>query len=203
MMSEFLLPVPVLIIDHQSMTSKTVLFNILGDLGYPEDLITFSENLADAEQQIFNQLPNLIFLVVTQQSDISFIHKIKKIYPSSNLIILVNEQSADLTLHAIQLGATAYMLIQQPIEDTYNQLKTILRGGAALHPSFAKFLLSETFSPQNAAPKQLSLNPVEYQILDMVSHSATQEQMVNELKLSTYQIDGFVKNIYRKICSYS
>ena len=118
MMSEFLLPVPVLIIDHQSMTSKTVLFNILGDLGYPEDLITFSENLADAEQQIFNQLPNLIFLVVTQQSDISFIHKIKKIYPSSNLIILVNEQSADLTLHAIQLGATAYMLIQQPIEDT-------------------------------------------------------------------------------------
>ena len=203
MMSEFLLPVPVLIIDHQAMTSKTVLFNILENLGYPEDLITFTENLADAEQQIFNQLPNLIFFVITQQSDLSFIHKIKKIYPSSNLIILVNEQSTDLTLHAIQLGATAYMLIQQPMEDTYNQLKTILRGGAALHPSFAKFLLSETFSPQNAAPKQLSLNPAEYQILDMVSHSATQEQMVRELKLSTYQIDGFVKNIYRKISSYS
>lgn len=203
MPSEFLLPVPVLIIDHQMVTSKTLLCNILKDLGYPEEIVTYTSNLKDAEFNIFNQLPNLIFFAVTQQSDIAFIQKIKKIYPSSNLIILVKTQSTDLTLHALQLGATAYLLMDQPAEDTYKQLKVILRGGASLHQSFASYLLNETFSNQSEQEHKLSLKPAEYQILNMVSHSATQEQMVDELKLSTYQIDGFIKNIYRKLINYA
>ena len=152
MPSEFLLPVPVLIIDHQMVTSKTLLCHILKDLGYPEEIVTYTSNLKDAEFNIFNQLPNLIFFAVTQQSDIAFIQKIKKIkkiYPSSSLIILVKTQSTDLTLHALQLGATAYLLMDQPAEDTYKQLKVILRGGASLHQSFASYLLNETFSNQS------------------------------------------------------
>ncbi|OTG79954.1 hypothetical protein B9T33_10575 [Acinetobacter sp. ANC 5054] len=203
MTGDFLLPVPVLIIDHQSVTSKNLMYDILADLGYPQDLISFVDNLQDAKQKIFDILPNLIFLVTTTQSDIAFIHKIKKIYPSSNLIVLVQEQSTDLILHALQIGATAYLVLDQSAEDTYKQLKVILRGGAALHESFAKFLLNASLSTQANISNQFMLNAAEYQILDMVSHRATQEQMVNELKLSTYQIDGFVKNIYRKLYSYS
>lgn len=203
MASDFLLPVPVLIIDHQAVTSKSLMYDILKNLGYPQELISFVDNLIDAKQSIFNLLPNLIFLVATQQSDIAFIHQIKKIYPSSNLIVLVQEQSTDLTFHALQLGATAYLVIDQSTENIYQQLKIILRGGAALHQSFAKFLLNEPLHQQSKCAEQLNLNPAEYQILDMVSHSATQEQMVDELKLSTYQINGFIKNIYRKFYSCS
>jgi len=158
------------------------------------------QTLDAAEKLMIQHLPNLIFYSAFERADLNFIKTIKHCCPSSHLVTFHQAAQTELIAAALQAGADAYLLDGASAEAALQQMKSILRGGAALHPQFARCLLQEAFnSAGSAAVKPLS--PAEQQILQLISQSSTAEQAAAQLKLSAYQVDGLIRNIFRKLAA--
>ncbi|MBP8099053.1 MAG: response regulator transcription factor [Acinetobacter sp.] len=201
MVNDLILPVPVLIINHLGITPELRLKNILNSLGYPQELLMQSPSIENAKNMITEHLPNLIFYNVQSSSDLNFIHLIKQTHPSSYLVTLHQAEHTQLIFDAIQMGSNAYLLNETPLESSLKQLKTILRGGAVMHPLFADFLLLHKFNGESPTASDHHLYPPKYQILQLISQEYTVEQIAQQLKLSTYQVDSLIKAIFRKLFS--
>jgi len=200
MVNDLILPVPVLLINRRAALPEPLLRNILKDMGYPQELIMSGQTLDAAEKLMIQHLPNLIFYSAFERADLNFIKTIKHCCPSSHLVTFHQAAQTELIAAALQAGADAYLLDGASAEAALQQMKSILRGGAALHPQFARCLLQEAFnSAGSAAVKPLS--PAEQQILQLISQSSTAEQAAAQLKLSAYQVDGLIRNIFRKLAA--
>lgn len=199
MINDLILPVPVLIIDHLGMTPELLLKGTLSQLGYPQDLVMFSPSIENAKSIITEHLPNLIFYSVNSSIDLDFIRIIKQIQPSSYLVTLHNAKQPQLIFNAIQMGSNAYLLNGTSLETSLQQLKTILRGGAIIHSLFADFLLQHKFNGESHLTSDDQLYPPKYQILQLTSQKNTVDQIAQQLNLSTYQVDSFIKAIFRKL----
>ena len=197
MLNDLILPVPVLMINRRAALPEPLLRHILKNLGYPQELIMSGQPLDGAEKMMIQHLPNLIFYSAFERADLDFIKTIKHCCPSSHLVTFHQAVQAELISAALQAGADAYLLDGASAEAAQQQMKSILRGGAALHPQFARCLLQEAFN--SAAVKPLS--PAEQQILQLISQSSTAEQAAAQLKLSAYQVDGLIRNIFRKLAA--
>lgn len=204
MHNDLILPVPVLTIRQGRITPALQQHNmllqvILKDLGYPDELVLSAESEDSAAQAITEHLPNLIFYRVADHSNLHFIQQIKNLYPSCCLIsIHENEAAPNEILKAVQNGADAYLLSGTPAEQLFQQIKCILRGGAVLHPEFAKLLQEQLISKHNQEIN-LIFNSVEIQIMEQISQPSSEVQAALALNLSEYQVYSFIKNIFRKI----
>ncbi len=208
MMNDLMLPVPVLMINHRAKVPEVQLQKVLVKLGYPQELIFYCIALDDARHLISEHLPNLIFYAVEDKTDLEFIPAIKALYPSTHLVTFHAAEHTALIYQALCLGADAYLLQNEQPESVYIQLRSILRGGAALHPAFAQYLLQEKFNTRREnintdnsyeIKQQPMLSAPEYQILQHSSESENMMQIAQELQLSAYQVDSFIKSIFKKL----
>ena len=201
MVNDLILPVPVLLINRCAALPEPLLRNILKDMGYPQELIMSGQTLDAAEKLMIQHLPNLIFYSAFERADLNFIKTIKHCCPSSHLVTFHQAAQTELIAAALQAGADAYLLDGASAEAALQQMKSILRGGAALHPQFARCLLQEAFNSAGSSATVKPLSPAEQQILQLISQSSTAEQAAAQLKLSAYQVDGLIRNIFRKLAA--
>lgn len=200
MLNDLILPVPVLMINRRAALPEPLLRHILKNLGYPQELIMSGQTLDGAEQMMIQHLPNLIFYSAFERADLDFIKTIKHCCPSSHLVTFHQAAQAEWISAALQAGADAYLLDGASAEAAQQQMKSILRGGAALHPQLARRLQQEAFNSAGS-PAAGQLSPAEQQILQLISQSSTAEQAAAQLKLSAYQVDGLIRNIFRKLAA--
>lgn len=200
MLNDLILPVPVLMINRRAALPEPLLRHILKNLGYPQELIMSGQTLDCAEKMMIQHLPNLIFYSAFERADLDFIKTIKHCCPSSHLVTFHQAAQAELISAALQAGADAYLLDGASAEAAQQQMKSILRGGAALHPQLARRLQQEAFNSAGS-PAAGQLSPAEQQILQLIGQSSTAEQAAAQLKLSAYQVDGLIRNIFRKLAA--
>lgn len=200
MLNDLILPVPVLMINRRAALPEPLLRHILKNLGYPQELIMSGQTLDGAEKMMIQHLPNLIFYSAFERADLDFIKTIKHCCPSSHLVTFHQAAQAELISAALQAGADAYLLDGSSAEAAQQQMKSILRGGAALHPQLARRLQQEAFYSAGS-PAAGQLSPAEQQILQLIGQSSTAEQAAAQLKLSAYQVDGLIRNIFRKLAA--
>ena len=200
MLNDLILPVPVLMINRRAALPEPLLRHILKNLGYPQELIMSGQTLDGAEKMMIQHLPNLIFYSAFERADLDFIKTIKHCCPSSHLVTFHQAAQAELISAALQAGADAYLLDGASAEAAQQQMKSILRGGAALHPQLARRLQQEAFYSAGS-PAAGQLSPAEQQILQLIGQSSTAEQAAAQLKLSAYQVDGLIRNIFRKLAA--
>lgn len=201
MLNDLILPVPVLMINLRAALPEPLLRHILKNLGYPQELIMSGQTLDGAEKMMIQHLPNLIFYSAFEHADLDFIKTIKHCCPSSHLVTFHQAAQAELISAALQAGADAYLLDGASAEAAQQQMKSILRGGAALHPQLARRLQQEAFNSAGSFAAAGQLSPAEQQILQLISQSSTAEQAATQLKLSAYQVDGLIRNIFRKLAA--
>lgn len=205
MPSDLSLPVPVLIIDQHQIMPHTILHNILVNLGYPEDLILFAADLANATTLIEQHLPNLIFCAVEDFKDFFFLQKAHKIHPEAHLVSLHHPSKHDDIMLAIKSGAQAYLLNTHQPESLLAHIRIILRGGAILHPQFAQFLLNNealcSHSPQllHSTPPRDTFSSVESQIVQQLAQGKSLEQTATALTLTEVQVSSLIKQMFRKL----
>lgn len=200
MLNDLILPVPVLMINRRAALPEPLLRHILKNLGYPQELIMSGQTLDGAEKMMIQHLPNLIFYSAFERADLDFIKTIKHCCPSSHLVTFHQAAQAEWISAALQAGADAYLLDGASAEAAQQQMKSILRGGAALHPQLARRLQQEAFNSAGS-PAAGQLSPAEQQILQLIGQSSTAEQAAAQLKLSAYQVDGLIRNIFRKLAA--
>ena len=123
----------------------------------------------------------------------------KEYTPHSKVIILTqSDEEADVLL-AITLGASGYLLKSASIRDILSGIKTVVKGGATLDPSVAKFILENL---QNRLPKEkvkIELSTRDLEILNLLSQGFVKKQIAEQLDIGYSTVDTHVGHIYEKL----
>ncbi len=200
-MGELILPVPIMMIDDRPAFNNHLKM-ILINLGYPNELIMSTGNLAEAELWLQQHLPNLIFIDVGIDpiAKLNFIKKLKHIHPDTYVIAILAQQQTALLFDAIQSGAQGYVFHHHTDIEIINNIKSILRGGAPIHHDLAQYILSRQVKTIKNKTV-LTFTPIEYEILNLISTGLNSQQVADQTDIPLYKIEGNIKNTYKKIAS--
>jgi len=198
---ELILPVPIMMIDDRPAFNNHLKM-ILINLGYPNELIMSTGNLAEAELWLQQHLPNLIFIDVGIDpiAKLNFIKKLKHIHPDTYVIAILAQQQTALLFDAIQSGAQGYVFHHHTDIEIINNIKSILRGGAPIHHDLAQYILSRQVKTIKNKTV-LTFTPIEYEILNLISTGLNSQQVADQTDIPLYKIEGNIKNTYKKIAS--
>lgn len=99
---------------------------------------------------------------------------------------------------ALRVGARGYILKDQSKDDIVPLLQGIAAGQPPLSPIIArKILLS--FQPQKHTDTIMALTPREAEVLTLIAKGMTLTETAALLGISRHTVDGYVKDIYRKL----
>jgi len=140
-------------------------------------------------------------------SGIEATFQIKQKYPDVDIIMFTVFEDDDRIFESIQVGATGYLLKDEPIENVIQSIKDVKKGGAPISPTIARKMMSLITSMEkgdalsegdpNAVP--FDLTPAEIRILEQVVEGKTNKEIADKVFLSPWTVKTHIKNIYKKM----
>ena len=140
----------------------------------------------------------LIDIELPGQSGIEALPALAKRFPKAELIMCTRHEDSSLLIKAISLGASGYLTKDFPIVKLQEHLASITKGGAAISPQMAKYLITYINPPKTSA-HGTTLSGKEEQILHLFSLGNSYEETAEILGLTLNGIRFHVKQIYKKL----
>ena len=131
-------------------------------------------NGIEATRRILRQNPNVGVLVLTMFDD-------------------------DSVFAAMQAGARGYLLKDATLEDVVRAIDAVGRGEAIFSPTIAQRLLSYFATTRPAAVMFPELTEREREILTMIAHGRSNEQIAEQLVVSIKTVRNHVSTIFSKL----
>jgi DNA-binding NarL/FixJ family response regulator len=122
------------------------------------------------------------------------IKAIKAQQPSSRIIVLTTYDSDADILHAIEAGATGYLLKDAPREELFRAIRAAARGESVLASAVAARLMTRM-----RAPAEENLSAREIEVLQLVAKGASNEEIGKSLHISTATVKTHLIHIYGKL----
>lgn len=145
-------------------------------------------------------VPDIILLDIglPGKDGISLIPYLRKLTPSSKIIILTVYDDDENIFNAICAGATGYLLKDQSPEEIIISIDEVFNGGASVNSHIAKRVLN-MFRDQNRAGIDYGLSEREKEILKLLVEGLSKKQISVKIFLSHHTIDSHIRNIYAKL----
>jgi DNA-binding NarL/FixJ family response regulator len=99
---------------------------------------------------------------------------------------------------ALRAGAHGYILKDQSRDDIVPLLQGIAAGQPPLSPAIARKILS-SFRPALTDEEPVVLTPRETEVLTLIAKGMTLAETAALLGITRHTVDGYVKDIYRKL----
>ncbi len=165
-----------------------------------------AQNGEEAIQKTRDLLPDIILMDITMpvMNGIQATYQINRVYPTIKVIILsASEEEGDL-LEAIKGGAKGYVLKNTPSRRLHDQLRSALRGEAALSGIMAEKILQEFNRPRGFTASQdavtiESLTDREQEVLQLVVEGLTNPEIGERLTISENTVKKYLHNILEKL----
>lgn len=113
-------------------------------------------------------------------------------------------------LHAIEAGATGYLLKDAKDVEFVSAIRSVHAGESPISPSLARHLLRRcigqaplTAEPAGESPDKAVLSPREVQVLELVAKGQSVNEIANALFISAHTVKSHVKNVYAKLETHS
>jgi len=157
---------------------------------------------ADGAQAIalaIDLVPDVMLLDVLMPSSdgISAIREIKRLTPTTQVIVLTSYAEDDYIFNAITAGALSYLLKDAAPEDLAGAVRAAMRGESVLHPMVAVRVLREVRSRKQ--PPWRDLTPRELEVLTHVARGRSNQEIARELVLSEATVRTHMANILSKL----
>jgi DNA-binding NarL/FixJ family response regulator len=136
------------------------------------------------------------------------IRKIRARSPVTDVLVVSVFGTEFHLLHAIEAGATGYLLKDYAAEDFNRAIHAVHAGESPISPSLARHLLRRCvgLAPSNPSPNPEDtdlLSPREKNILEAISRGDSFPEIGRKLFISPHTVKSHVKNIYRKLETHS
>jgi DNA-binding NarL/FixJ family response regulator len=122
------------------------------------------------------------------------IKAIKEQQPSSRIIVLTTYDSDADILHAIEAGATGYLLKDAPREELFRAIRAAASGDSVLAPAVAARIMTRM-----RAPAEENLSAREIEVLQLVAKGANNKEIGKSLHISTATVKTHLIHIYGKL----
>ncbi|QDQ86416.1 response regulator transcription factor [Alcaligenaceae bacterium SJ-26] len=203
-LDDALLPAPVLVVEDDALMRQR-LSRVLGDIGYAEDAVIFSVNLADAQAYVRRQPVAMVLvdLGLPDGNGIELIHELRMADPALWILVISAWSTEEAILGALRAGATGYVLKERNDLEVSLSIRSVLRGGAPIDPFIARRILA--LLPAGPLQKPVGANEAEVlsaresEILQWVSNGLSNREIAEQLSISRYTVECHIKRIYRKL----
>ncbi|QLF95074.1 response regulator transcription factor [Pseudomonas sp. ABC1] len=199
------LPAPVLVVEDDPLMRQR-LSRVLGEIGYTDETVAFSVNLAEARAHVSSQPVAMVLvdLGLPDGNGIELIHELRAQDPTLWILVISAWSTEEAILGALQAGATGYLLKERDDLEVSLSIRSVLRGGAPIDPFIARRIL--TLLPTVPLHKQPSdtseaeaLSARESEILEWVSRGLSNREIAEQLTISRHTVECHIKRIYRKL----
>ena len=145
-------------------------------------------------------VPDIILLDIGLPglSGIELIPELKKLSPSSKIIIITIHDDDENVFNAICAGASGYLLKDLSSNGIVNSISEVMNGGAPMNSHIAKKVLN-MFRDQNVKSSGYSLSDREKEILALLVDGLSKKQIAENIFLSHHTVDSHIRNIYAKL----
>jgi NarL family two-component system response regulator LiaR len=188
--------IKVLIVDdHPVVRNGLITFlenyddiNIIGEAENGKEAIEFCENSKTDVVLMDIRMPKLSGIEATDQI-------LKKI-PNIKVIILTSFIDKELIANALKVGASSYLLKNEPGEKIIRVIRDAFQGKSNLSSEVTQIMISELRNPSS---KRFQLTRREKEILSLMVEGLSNKEIARRLTLSTSTIQFHVTNILSKL----
>jgi DNA-binding NarL/FixJ family response regulator len=145
-------------------------------------------------------VPDIILLDIglPGMNGIELIPELKKLTPSSKILIITVHDDDENVFNAICAGASGYLLKDLSADGIVNSISEVMNGGAPMNSHIAKKVLS-MFRDQNVKFDGYDLSEREKEILALLVDGLSKKQIAEKIFISHHTVDSHIRNIYAKL----
>ncbi|MFZ2865668.1 MAG: response regulator transcription factor [Ignavibacteriaceae bacterium] len=145
-------------------------------------------------------VPDIILLDIGLPglSGIELIPELRKLSPTSKIIIITIHDEDENIFKAICAGASGYLLKDLSSDKIIESISEVLNGGAPMNSHIAKKVLN-MFRDHNIKSDGYDLSDREKEILSLLVEGLSKKQIGEKIFLSHHTVDSHLRNIYAKL----
>ncbi len=179
---------------------------------YNEIQLVFSVERAEACLSYIEKgenLPDVLLMDIELPglSGIEATFQIKEKHTEIDIIMFTVFEDDERIFESIQVGATGYLLKDEPIEQVVQAIKEVREGGAPISPTIARKLMKlvsgidkkEIAEGDEYELVPFNLSPAEIRILEQVIEGKSNKEIAADVFLSPWTVKTHIKNIYKKM----
>lgn len=139
----------------------------------------------------------LLDLLMPTMDGVAATREIKRLAPSTQIIILTSYHEDEHIFSAIKAGALSYLLKDSSPRELIDAVRAAARGESKLHPAVATRVLYEMRQRQDAPLDDLT--PRELEVLIQIARGRSNHEIARDLVISEPTVRTHVANILTKL----
>ena len=192
--------ISVLLVDDHSMVRMGLkaFFSTLADI----EVVGEAATGADAVRLVAELAPDVVLmdLLMPEMDGVEATRRIKKVSPSTRVIVLTSYHEDEHIFPAIRAGALSYVLKNIDPDELAQTVRRAHQGEATLNPRVAARMVQEIqgASPQSANPFQ-ELTEREIDVLRQVAAGKNNREIAETLVIGEKTVKTHISNILSKL----
>ena len=161
------------------------------------------ENAADALREIPQARPDVVLMDINMpgMSGIECLARLKELLPAIPVLMLTVYADTDNIFHALQAGASCYLLKRTDPDKLLEAIREVMSGGVPMTGEIAQKVIA-TFRPHPAGrpvPETPELSAREVEVLDLLARGFVAKEVADRLQLSFDTVRTYIRRIYVKL----
>ncbi|MCO7219721.1 response regulator transcription factor [Klenkia sp. PcliD-1-E] len=193
--------VRVLIVDDHAVVRRGIraYLEVLDDLEVAAEAGNGVEALARLDAlSVHGELPDVVLvdLLMPKMDGVATTARIREKYPELRTVVLTSFGEMERVHAALAAGASGYLLKDAEPTEVVAAIRAAARGEVFLDPAVARQLTQEMVSPPTGLG---SLTARERDVLALVAHGRSNQEIADELVISERTARTHVSNVLRKL----
>jgi DNA-binding NarL/FixJ family response regulator len=127
------------------------------------------------------------------------VRRLKLQLPDTQFVMLTVYEDADHILHALQAGASGYLLKQTPRAELLAALLEVHRGGSPMTTNIARKVV-QSFQRSSATEQMVAeLSPRESEVLALLAQGYLYKEIADAIAISVPTVNTYIRRIYEKL----
>jgi DNA-binding NarL/FixJ family response regulator len=187
----------VLVVDDHPVVRS----GLIGMLAVTDDIEVVGE-AGDGEEALAlveSTRPDVVLmdLRMPRRDGVSATGAIVSGYPATKVLVLTTYDTDTDILHAVEAGATGYLLKDTPHAELLDGIRAAARGETVLAPPVAARLMSRLRTP--AAPAAVQPSPRELEVLAAVARGLSNAEIGRELFIGEATVKTHLQRLFTKL----
>lgn len=141
----------------------------------------------------------LLDLVMPRMDGLAALAEIRQADPDAHILVLTSFAEDDRVFPAIMAGALGYLLKDASPQELLKAIRDVACGDVSLHPAIARRVIKELNRPPDVRPAVEPLTERESQVLILVAHGLSNQEIGDKLVISERTVRTHVSNILGKL----